>query len=293
MMARSIRTVDDALLTMPPSPLKASPAHPTTTTANATSGDGLPLWERIASALREEILAGRHAPGARLPNETTLAERFGVNRHTLRQAVQALVREGHLRVAHGSGTYVRDLVLDYALQRRTRLTQNLAEAGERAQRELLGTQRMVAGSAWAGPLKVSPRSSVLLLHTRATVRGRPVGISTQAYPCPRLEGMAEAFVQHGGITAALRSLGVADYTRARSTIGCRLPDAAEADALARPASQPVLVVSYVNVDLNGQPVEAGTTLFAADAVQLTVDHESMAAAAPDLDTASGVADVTG
>jgi hypothetical protein len=34
----------------------------------------------------------------------------------------------------------------------------------------------------------------------------------------------------------------------------------------------VLVVRYLNVDAAGAPVEAGCTLFAADAVQLTVEH---------------------
>ena len=79
----------------------------------------LPRWQQIAADLRADILAGRVAPGERLPNEQALAERFGVNRHTLRQAVQALAREGHVQVRQGSGTFVRELVLDYALQRRT------------------------------------------------------------------------------------------------------------------------------------------------------------------------------
>src|SRR5689334_19052922 len=94
-------------------------------------------WEAIAAELRADIAEGRLQPGQRLPNETLLAARFAVNRHTLRQAVQSLARDGYLRVAHGSGTYVRELVLDYALQRRTRLSQNLAAAGETAQRELV------------------------------------------------------------------------------------------------------------------------------------------------------------
>ena len=228
------------------------------------------LWETIARALRDDIVAGRIAPGERLPNETTLAQRFNVNRHTLRQAVQALVREGHLRVVQGSGTYVRELVLDYALQRRTRLSENVAQAGERANRELLGHARQRAGE-WAGPLKVSATGNVVILYTRASIRGRPGGISTSAYPCPRLAGRAEPFAAGGGITAALKQLGVADYVRVRSTISTRLPSAAEADALARPVTQPVLVVQYVNADLAGGPVEAATTLFAADAVQLTVE----------------------
>jgi GntR family phosphonate transport system transcriptional regulator len=229
-------------------------------------------WEHIAAALRQDITSGRLRPGERLPNEATLAERFDVNRHTLRQAVQALVREGFLRVAQGSGTFVRELVLDYALQRRTRLSQNLAAVGETAQRELLAHEQVPAGE-WARDLGVSARAKVQLMYTRATVRGRPVNLATSAYPLPRLAGMVEALTETGSITAALQRLGVADYTRARSVVSCRLPTAAEADALARPATQPVLVVRYVNVDAQGVPVEAGCTLFASDAVQLTVQHE--------------------
>jgi GntR family phosphonate transport system transcriptional regulator len=234
----------------------------------------LTRWEGIAAAMRDEILQGRFAPGERLPNEQELADRFGVNRHTLRQAMQALAHEGHVHVRQGRGTFVRELVLDYALQRRTRLSENLASVGERAQRELLSGMSQRAGERGAA-LRIAPRATVIALETRVSVRGRPVGLSSAAFPCPRLAGIADSVRRHGSITLALRELGVADYTRARSVVSTRLPTHAEADALARAATQPVLVVQYVNVDGDGVPVEAGVTLFAADAVQLTVDPEGM------------------
>lgn len=227
-------------------------------------------WEVIAASLRDDIVSGVLAPGQRLPNETLLAQRFEVNRHTLRQAMQALVHEGFVCVRHGSGSYVRELVLDYALQRRTRMTENLAEAGERATRELLSAEDAPAGE-WAAGLRVPARSLVRVLTMRAVVRGRPVGVSRAAFALPRFAGIDEAFVAHRGVTAALRHLGVSDYTRSRSQISARLPTALEADALARPASQPVLEVEYVNVDADRVPVQAGRTVFAADAVQLSVD----------------------
>jgi GntR family phosphonate transport system transcriptional regulator len=168
---------------------------------------------------------------------------------------------------------VRELVLDYALKRRTRMSENLAEAGERAQRELLHHETTAAGE-WAELLRLSPRAEVELLHTRATVRGRPIGLSTTAYPAARLRGMGEAFRSSGSVTGALQRLGVSDYQRASSTVSCRLPTPSEADALARAATEPVLVVQFHSIDSDGVPVEAGRTLFAADAVQLTVAHES-------------------
>lgn len=230
-------------------------------------------WEAIAAALRYDIVQGRLTPGQKLPNEAALAERFAVNRHTLRQAVQSLAQEGFVRVAQGSGTYVRELVLDYALQRRTRLSQNLAAAGETADRELMGHEIVRAGE-WARDLGVPAAAKVQLIYTRAAVRGRPIHLATSAYPLPRLQGMVEAVTRHGSITRALRSLGIPDYTRKRSVVSCRLPTPAEADALARAATQPVLVVRYVNVDGAGTPVEAGCTLFAADAVQLTIEPDA-------------------
>ncbi|MBX3619856.1 MAG: phosphonate metabolism transcriptional regulator PhnF [Rhizobacter sp.] len=242
------------------------PAH-----TPATTDTPARRWETIAASLRHDIVQGRLRPGEKLPNESALALRFGVNRHTLRQAVQSLAQEGFVRVVQGSGTYVRELVLDYALQRRTRLSHNLAAAGETADRQLLGHE-VVRGGEWARDLRLPGNARVQLLYTRACVRGRPVNLCTAAYPLPRLAGMVEAFTEHGSITQALAQLGVADYTRAHSVVSCRLPSAAEADALARPATQPVLVVRYVNVDTAGAPVEAGCTLFAADAVQLTVQH---------------------
>ena len=230
-------------------------------------------WQALAAQLRADILAGRVAPGERLPNEKVLAERFEVNRHTLRQAVQALGREGHLNVRQGCGTFVRELVLDYALQRRTRLTENLARMGETAGRELL-SHHVAAAAEWATPLRVTPRSKVVVLEMRAAVRGRPVSLSTGAFPSPRFADIAALVERHGSITKSLAELGVVDYTRARSVVSTRLPTQSEADALARPLTQPVLVVQYVNVDRDGVPVEAATTLFAADAVQLVVEPDA-------------------
>lgn len=59
-------------------------------------------------SLRDEVLAGRFAPGVRLPPERQLAEQLGVNRVTVRGALARLVSEGLLTVRQGSGYVVHD-----------------------------------------------------------------------------------------------------------------------------------------------------------------------------------------
>ena len=68
------------------------------------------LTERIEDHLFQYILDERLAVGAKLPNEYELADRFGVSRGKIREAVKLLVSRGVLRVKHGSGTYVASLM---------------------------------------------------------------------------------------------------------------------------------------------------------------------------------------
>lgn len=64
--------------------------------------------DACARSLREAILRGDLAPGARLPAERRLAASFGVNRITLRAALARLAAAHLLEVRQGSGYRVTD-----------------------------------------------------------------------------------------------------------------------------------------------------------------------------------------
>src|ERR687886_1754612 len=64
------------------------------------------LIERVIEQLREQIVAGPWAIGARTPTEAELAQLTGTSRNTVREAVQSLVHAGLLERRQGSGTYV-------------------------------------------------------------------------------------------------------------------------------------------------------------------------------------------
>ena len=53
--------------------------------------------DALVDALRHRVLSGELAPGAAM-REVELSEEYGVGRHSLRAALQALVHEGLLRV---------------------------------------------------------------------------------------------------------------------------------------------------------------------------------------------------
>ncbi|MEU5862227.1 MULTISPECIES: FadR/GntR family transcriptional regulator [unclassified Nonomuraea] len=59
--------------------------------------------------IKQMILSGELTPGDRLPKEADLAERLGLSRNSLREAVRALALINVLDVRQGDGTYVTSL----------------------------------------------------------------------------------------------------------------------------------------------------------------------------------------
>lgn len=65
-----------------------------------------PLYERVRQAIAASIADGTYAAGDRLPSEARLADEFGVNRLTVRRAIEELARSGAVESRQGSGTFV-------------------------------------------------------------------------------------------------------------------------------------------------------------------------------------------
>jgi hypothetical protein len=62
--------------------------------------------EQIVQVLRNEILSGQRAPGARLPTYDAFIEQFGVTRPTIARGLKALRNEGLVRVDGTRGVFV-------------------------------------------------------------------------------------------------------------------------------------------------------------------------------------------
>ncbi|BBH13846.1 phosphonate metabolism transcriptional regulator PhnF [Chromobacterium haemolyticum] len=234
-------------------------------------GSGVAVWRQIENSLAEEIASGAIRAGEQLATELQLAQRFRVNRHTIRRAVATLVERGLLRVEQGRGTFVQDNAIDYAISKRTRFSQNMASQNLSSDIDVLASDTVPANAELAELLQVAAGEPLLRIKTLSRVELRVVDWATLFFPAARFPGLPEIYRRERSVTRALAHFGVDDYTRRFTRVSARLPDSETVDYLGLPKNRPVLHVKSLNVDAQGRPVQYGITCFNGDLVQLVME----------------------
>ena len=232
---------------------------------------GITMWRQIEQALRADILSGQLQH--RLPSETALAERFCVNRHTVRQAVKALADHGLVDIRHGSGTFVRDDMLDYQVGRRSRLAHSVAGARRIGASRVLSWDAMPATPEIGQLLDLSAGAEVLCVESLDIVDSKVIGVCSQYFPLPRFAGLGELYAHSGVTHLALAQFGVVQFQRRMSRVTARLPDKLLAQQLGQAVSLPILHVDTVYIDGDGVAIEYGISRFCSAAVQVVIEPD--------------------
>ena len=245
------------------------------TTTPSRSTTGYSTWRLIAEELRAEIDDGTHPAGSRMPSENELAERFGVHRNTIRQAIAGLIAENLVTSKRGSGTFVADRkLLMHRIGTRTRLTDSLPKGSVASARLLSWAIEDELAPRVADTLKLGGRPALHMEGLRF-IDGEPISRGSSWYVAELVPGLAEIFDRLGTITGSLKEIGIADYVRASTTVGARHATAAESKDLDLDPGAVLLVVQAVDRLPDGSPLSFAITRFAASRVELNVEHGAL------------------
>lgn len=234
---------------------------------------GIAVWRQIMETLKAEIVSGAFEEGSRLPPESDLAKRFGVNRHTVRRAIAALTSEGILRADQGRGTFVASAPLSYPIGPRTRFSEIVSEQDRAPSGRLIGSALEEADALLANQLGISLGTMLIRLETLRVADGVPIIVGTNWFERSRVPSFVADYAETGSITKALELAGIEDYRRKETRITSELVEAKDAQQLGIPLGQPVLVVESVNLDMTGRPIQYTRARAAADRIQLVVNGD--------------------
>lgn len=109
--------------------------------------------QQLIARLRKLIRSRQHVPGSQFLTEREIAERFQTSRPTANKALSSLVSEGLLEFRQGAGTFVRESVLDYDLQRLVSFTDKARAAGKQPGTQVIAFQKLTTADASPEVLK--------------------------------------------------------------------------------------------------------------------------------------------
>ena len=234
------------------------------------SRDGIALWRSVSDELERAIAQGLYALGERLPGELEIAERFRVNRHTVRRAIAELAGRGIVRAARGSGTYVNSPRISYPIGPRTRFSEIVGGTGREAGGKLIQGREEIADDDIARKLDIERGAPVTRLELLRHADKIPLCVGTSWLSAARFPDGARVYAAKRSMTGTLGHFGVIDYKRVSTHVVAGLADLTDAMRLdVRPGS-PVLIVDSIDADNKGRPLLTTRTRFAAERVELVL-----------------------
>jgi GntR family transcriptional regulator len=137
----------------------------------------VPLYEQLGTMLTRLIETGRLRPGTILPREPEFAEKIGVSRQTLNQALGGLARRGLVNRYRGVGTFVASPFVEQPLDQLYSFIQTLSAKGRTPRTRLLG-RRLIVDDYFSTELTGRPGHLVAEISRLRLVDDDPFVIET-------------------------------------------------------------------------------------------------------------------
>jgi len=237
-----------------------------------------PMYRQIAEDLQRRIESGEPAPGAQLPTELELRERYDASRNTVRDAIKWLITRGLVETRPGQGTFVTERITPFVStltgppegkETYVYLAEVVASSRTPDMSDPRVEMQRATGNV-ASALHIPEGTSVVSRHQQRFIDGTPWSLQTSFYPMALVEQGATKLIQATSIEP-----GTVDYLAEkcgikqvgyRDSIAVRPPNEVEAAFFKLPADGRVSVfeVYRVGFDQDGARFRLTVTVYPAD-----------------------------
>ncbi|HEY6893879.1 MAG TPA: GntR family transcriptional regulator [Rhodanobacteraceae bacterium] len=216
----------------------------------------VPLYKDVKRRLTDALTHGEWKPGAAIPAERRLSERFGTSIGTVRKAIDELVAENILIRQQGRGTYVathnREREVFYFFH-------VVPERGPKMHPDvqLRSFARAKAGRAAAEALAIGPGDAVFRIRNVLALDGAPIIVDDITLPALRFAGLTER--RFRGRRSTIYNLyqdafGIS-VVRTRERLRATVADRTTATLLGVASGAPLLQIRRVALTYRDAPIE--------------------------------------
>jgi GntR family transcriptional regulator len=255
-------SLDASLLPFRPIPVRRSASEP--------------LYAQVARDLAAHVRRGTMTPGQRLPPEPVLADAYGVNRLTVREALASLARQGLVRRVQGIGSFVADAPVRHRVEASAGdLAEAMRRQGLTVREEVLEVAPAPAEAVPGGPFAAVP-GPVTIVWTRRVVEGLPWSLTLTWMPAalagPDVRAGTE--VSPAAVVAERHGLRVRPAERTVTAAPAAPSDAEQLDIA---TGAPLIVLSGGDADQHGRRIAHVAERIRGDRAEYAVDLRGPAA----------------
>ena len=229
----------------------------------------VPLYHQLQAVLKAEIESRKWRADEQLPNETKIAERFGVSKITVRQALQKLADQGYIRREHGRGTFVARRKFDEGPRELTSFTEEMRRHDLSARSRVLAQYVTEAGAKVADALLIPLESPVFVVKRVRMAGDEPMSVQTAHIPAAFVPGLE--LTEDTSLYEVLQTRYQLYPARARETYYATVAEPGAAELLGIPTGAPVFAVERVTQLPNERPFEFVQSTVRGDRYTIVLD----------------------
>lgn len=228
-----------------------------------------PIYLQLREVVRTKIEEGEFLPGTAIPSENELAETYGINRLTVRNAIDALVHEGLLKRVQGKGVYVMRAKVERDLETLGGFTQTMRSKNTRPTTKVLTKTLRNAGDKYSLVFGIQPDDKLYYIKRICFADNESISIEDILIPqyiAPKLEGIDLSVF---GIYEVYDFYGI-KLSRAWQTLDLAKLEPKDARMMGIDANQPVLLFECTSYDDKERVIEFARTYTRSDKCNFNV-----------------------
>lgn len=149
------------------------------------------IYLQLREVVRNKIEEGEYLPGTAIPSENVLAETYGINRLTVRNAIDELVNEGLLKRVRGKGVYVL-APIERDLEVLGGFSQTMKDKNLQSKKKILQKGQRKAGKKYAELFGINEEDQLYYIKRLDYAGGEAIAMQEIFIPynlVPKVEGI--------------------------------------------------------------------------------------------------------
>lgn len=230
-----------------------------------------PLYIQLREVIRGKIEEGEYPPGTAIPSESQLAEMYGLNRLSVRSALEALEYEGILTSVQGKGVFVNGAKTERDLDTLGGYRHTMSERSRDASTRVLVKALRKAGPYYAQVLGLGENDDVWFIRRIDRSQGEPVALEEIYIPYEVLPGLGDVDLQLFSIYDLYLWNSIQPEV-GKQVLRISHLEPAAAKLIGVEAGQAVMEFSCVTRDTTGRIIEFARNYIRGDRTEFTVRY---------------------